>query len=223
MSRALVGWKLVAGAALTILLAGCAAQTHRPAVFSEPTSENSFIVIGNVLVESRYFEERPEVYRSNIEVAILGQIESGGKRKLTGYWTMTDPEGYFVLTDVPPGKYAIKGIRFTTNQGTLLTITNALRYAGSTYVIDRQETVIFDGSYFPIEPKGRVVNLGYNIFTLDQMSRSTGRVDHISVPRLVDRRLVTGEILSLGDVESYVIAQHPQSAWVEELQRSARR
>ncbi|MDZ7374031.1 MAG: hypothetical protein ONB23_08690 [candidate division KSB1 bacterium] len=214
-------WMAAVGAAL--LLVSCAGQTRRPLLFSEPTSDQSFIVIGNVLVESRYFEERPEVYRSNIEVAIVAQTEVGGKAKTTGYWTTTDEEGYFVLTDVPPGKYAIKGIRFTTNQGTLLTITNTLRYAGSTYVIDRQETVIFDASYFPVEARGRVVNLGYNLFTLDQMSRSTGRVDHVSLPRLVDRRLVTGETLNLGDVESYVMAKHPQSAWVEILKQSGRR
>jgi len=211
-------WVAPSAAVVALILAGCAAET-RLTGFTEPTSEQNFIVIGNVLVESRYFEERPEVYRSNIEVAIVGQTEVEGKKKLQGYWTTTDEEGYFSLTDVPPGKYALKGIRLTTNQGTLLTITNKLRYAGSTYVIDRKETVIFDAQYFPIEPRGRMVDLGYNVFTLDQMSRSTGRVDHISLPRLVNRKLITGEVLNLGPVAEYFIQKHPESAWVEVLKQ----
>ncbi|HFE52703.1 MAG TPA: hypothetical protein ENK07_04620 [Bacteroidetes bacterium] len=201
------------------LLLGCAG-TSKMNVFEEPVSDQTGIVIGNVLVESRYFEERPELYRANIDVAVIGEVTENGKKKIHGYWATTDDQGYFFLTNVPIGKYAIKGIRFSTNQGTLLTITNSLRYAGSTYVIDRKETIIFDGSYFPVEPKGRVINMGYNHFVIDQTTRSTGHVDHLQLPRLVNYQVITGEKLNLGPVEEYFIQKYPNSAWVQVLKQA---
>ena len=186
----------------------------------EPTTGDAFMVIGSVFLENNYFDDRAEVYMQGIEVAILAREEVGGKTKTKGYWTTTDENGYFMLADVPPGKYTLKGIRLTMSKGTFFTITNTLRYTGSTFVIQNKETVIFDGDYFGTQPKGRIVNLEYNHFAIDRTSEHSGHVNHLALPVIKDLKVVTGETLNLPPVEQYFIDKYPQSAWVPILKKS---
>jgi hypothetical protein len=204
---------------LAVLIA-CAAGIKG---LKEPTSENSLLVIGSVVFENNYFDDRAEVYQKGIEVAILARYEEDGKTKTKGYWTTSDENGYFFLSNVPKGQYALKGIRLAMGRGTLLTISNPLRYSGSVYVIQRGEHVIFDGDYFAYEPRGRIVNLEHNYFAIDQTSNRTFHVEHLAQAEVEDQKLVTGKILNLPPVEQYFIEKYPQSSWVPLLEKSMAR
>lgn len=185
----------------------------------EPTSENSVLVVGAVFVVNNYYNERFEIYRPSIEVAIMAKVSQDGKEQIKGYWTQTDENGYFALANVPPGQYALKGIRFTLSTGDLLTISNPLRFSGSTYMLQpsSKTIILFDGDYFAFEPKGRVVNMLTNRFTIDRATDRTRHVEHEAASEVPEFRSPTGQVLSFPKPPEYFTQKYPLSAWVAAL------
>lgn len=185
----------------------------------EPTSENSVLVVGAAFVVNNYYNERFEIYRPSIEVAIMAKVSQDGKEQIKGYWTQTDENGYFALANVPPGQYALKGIRFTLSTGDLLTISNPLRFSGSTYMLQpsSKTIILFDGDYFAFEPKGRVVNMLTNRFTIDRATDRTRHVEHEATSEVPEFRSPTGQVLSFPKPPEYFTQKYPQSAWVAAL------
>ncbi|MGQ9560646.1 MAG: hypothetical protein ACUVWA_09045 [Candidatus Oleimicrobiaceae bacterium] len=185
----------------------------------EPTSENSVLVVGAVFVVNNYYNERFEIYRPSIEVAIMAKVSQDGKEQIKGYWTQTDENGYFALANVPPGQYALKGIRFTLSTGDLLTISNPLRFSGSTYMLQpsSKTIILFDGDYFAFEPKGRVVNMLTNRFTIDRATDRTRHVEHEAASEVPEFRSPTGQVLSFPKPPEYFTQKYPQSGWVAAL------
>lgn len=211
--RAIPLWALVA---LAVLILHCG-TTYQGLV--EPTSDNTILVVGAAFVVNNYYNERFEIYRPSIEVAIMGKVTEGGKEKIKGYWTQTDENGYFVLCNVPPGRYALKGIRFTLSTGDLLTISNPLRFSGSTYMLQpsSKTIILFDGDYFAFEPKGRVVNMLTNRFIIDRATDRTRHVEHEQSAEVPEFRSPTGQVISFPKPPEYFVQKYPQSAWVPAL------
>lgn len=201
--------------ALLVFICGC---TESYKGFTEPTSENSMLVVGCVMVEDKGYTEKPEVYKENLRIAIYGLGEDGSE---IGVWARTDENGYFVLANLPRGEYAIKAIQLTVGAGQFLTIENRLGFSDDAYLITNREFFIFNGGYFPFEPVGRIQSLKHHIFTLDQSNRNILMVRNISLYRLNDYELHTGEVLNAEPVERYFIAKHPKSAWNKDLEESA--
>ncbi|MCR4438998.1 MAG: hypothetical protein QHJ34_14335 [bacterium] len=185
----------------------------------EPTSENSVLVVGAAFVVNNYYNERFEIYRPSIEVAIMGKVTQNGKEQIKGYWTQTDENGYFALANVPPGQYALKGIRFTLSTGDLLTISNPLRFSGSTYMLQpsSKTIILFDGDYFAFEPKGRVVNMLTNRFIIDRATDRTRHVEHEAASEVRELKSPTGQVWTFPKPPEYFIQKYPQSAWVPAL------
>ncbi|MBN1350410.1 hypothetical protein JXJ21_13430 [candidate division KSB1 bacterium] len=184
----------------------------------EPTSDDSFVVIGSVIFQNDYFVgDEVEVYKDGIDVAIVGEVEEDGKKKISGYWATTDKNGYFVLSDVPPGKYALQAIRLTVGVQRLITISSNLRYSGSEYTIQMRENVIFEAEYFGVEPKGRVVNLKHHVFGADHSTAVNRQILHHESAKIENAKLIDGSILKRGPVEEYFIKTYPKSAWVPVL------
>ncbi len=200
---------------LIVFIFGCA-ESYKG--FTEPTSENSMLVVGCVMVEDKGYTEKPEVYKENLRIAIYGLGEDGTE---IGVWARTDENGYFVLANLPKGEYAIKAIQLTVGAGQLLTIENRLGFSDDPYIITNREFFIFNGGYFPFEPVSRIQSLKHHIFTLDQSNRNILMVRNISLYRLNDYELHTGEVLNAEPVERYFIAKHPKSAWNKDLEESA--
>lgn len=202
----------ITGIGLFFVLLNCAG---RITTLTEPTSDDGFVLIGSVIFQNNYFiSDEAEVYRHGIDVAIVGEIEEGGKKKITGHWASTDKNGYFVLSNVPPGKYAIKAVRLTMGVQSLVTVSNTLRYSGSDFTIQTSENVIFEANYFGIKPKGRVVNLKHHIFMVDHSTKSNRQVVHYENDTITEAKLLDGKVLKCGPVEEYFIEKYPTSAWV---------
>lgn len=200
---------------LFALMAGCAGGL---AGFKEPTSDDTMIVVGRVIIEDNYYSQETGVYKDGIEVAILGNTEDG---KTVGMWTTTDADGYFAIADVPKGEYVLKGVRTLIGRGSQITITNRLRLSSDQYVVTSRPTIIFNGQYFPYEATGRVVSLQHNIFQLDRMSAQTNQVNYKVKHSLQNVELVNGETLNDGPVEKHFIEKYPDSAWRAALEASA--
>ena len=197
-------------------LMGCAGTASHG--FKEPTSEETMLVVGAVILEDNYYTEEVAVYKKSIEVAVMGKSEAGEK---LAFWTTTDENGYFAIADVPKGEYALKAIRILIGRGSFVTIENRLRVSSDVYMLSSKQTVIFRGEYFPFEPKERVVSLQHSHFVLDRMSQSTRRVNYLAKSRLQDLKLVSGETYSAGPVEEYFVQKYSESAWVPHLKKAA--
>ena len=57
------------------------------------------------------YQDNFATIRENIEIAIIGSVIQDGEIKTLGFWATTDEDGYFGVTNVPQGDYAIKGFR----------------------------------------------------------------------------------------------------------------
>lgn len=187
--------------------------------FKEPTSDNTMLVVGRVIVEDNKFTSKIGVCREKIKVAILGMIENGER---IGLWTNTDENGYFALADLPKGEYALKGIKVIFETGEMAIIVNPLRYPNSTYEFSNNEFFVFDGKYFPFVPCGRIINLKHNIFRLSAPDISSYPVEHTCEHELKNYKLINGEIINAEPVESYFLQKYPQSEWKKHLQESSK-
>ena len=207
--------KLILVLTLSVLAAGCTG-TYKG--FTEPTSKNTMLVVGRVIVEDKGYTERPAVYKDALRVAIYGVGTDGEEY---GEWVTTDENGYYALANMPMGEYVIKAIRLTVGAGQLLTIENRLNFSDDPYLITNREFFIFDGGYFPFEPVGRIQSLKHHIFTLDQSNKNILMVRNVALYVLKDYELHNGEVLNDGPVEEYFIKKYPNSAWKEDLEESA--
>ena len=186
----------------------------------EPESDTSVLAIGGIILENLGYNERFEVYIDEIEVALLGKVIDNGKEKTLGLWTKTDESGYFCFSNLQPGKYALKGIRFILTSGELLTISNTLDFTGSNFLLQRPENnlIIFDGTHFAHELDGRIINLGINYFAIDRQSPFNRRVRHEEKDEFLDFTSHNGVSMQFQRPEKHYIEKYPTSAWVPLLQ-----
>jgi hypothetical protein len=211
----MISKKMLIFTIIMLLISGC---THSFKGFTEPTSENTMLVVGRVIVEDKGYTEKPEVYKENLRIAIYGLCEDGSEQ---GIWARTDENGYFALSNVPKGEYVIKAVQLTVGAGKLLTIESRLGFADEPYLITNREFFVFEGGYFPFEPVGRIQSCKHHIFTLDQSNQNILQVRNMTLFRLDNYKLHTGEILNAGPVERYFINKYPNSAWNKYLEESA--
>jgi len=191
-----------------------------PPTIEEPNSEDSFLVIGSVVVEDDFYTNNSGVYIKNVEVAILAEIEENGQTLTRGFWTKTDDNGYFYLANVPPGKYALTGVRVFLDTQRWLTISNPLNSSNDNFEINPNDHISFTGNYFDIQPEGRVVNLQNNYFSIDTQSRGYGDVKYIRRNEIRGMRLINGLNLDLIPVEKYFIRQFSGSSWADIIRES---
>ena len=186
----------------------------------EPESDTSVLAIGGIILENLGYNERFEIYIDEIEVALLGKVIDNGKEKTLGLWTKTDESGYFCFSNLQPGKYALKGIRFILTSGELLTISNTLDFTGSNFLLQRPENnlIIFDGTHFAHELDGRIINLGINYFAIDRQSPFNRRVRHEEKDEFLDFTSHNGVSMQFPRSEKHYIEKYPTSAWVPLLQ-----
>jgi hypothetical protein len=160
------------------------------------------------------------VLKKDIEVAILAEIEENGAPKTTGYWTKTDENGYFYLLNVPPGKYALTGVRLFLPDQKPLIIANPLTDENSIYQIKPEDHIGFIGNYFDILPRGKVVNLQTNYFSVDAESRVYYDVKYLRRKAFSGLRLVDGTQLDLMPADKYFLNQFAGSGWIEILRQN---
>ena len=188
----------------------------------EPENENSVLIIGSAFLENNYYNEQFELYKDAIEVAVMGQIEENDETKVTGLWAETDENGYFCISNVPPGRYIIKGIRVILSTGELLTITNPRDLESSNFILQMpdRDMIIFDGSYFGEENFGQVVNLGINQFTIDKATGRSRRVHNSAAVTMENVKSPSGDIINFINATDYFAEQYPQSGWVQYLTKT---
>jgi len=187
--------------------------------YAEPTSDESMLIVGRIIIEDNQFTGRYDVIKYGTEVAILGKPE--GSTKVTGLWTMTDKDGYFALANVPKGEYALKGIRATLSNGMRVTLSNPLIKGVNYFRFNPTENILIDGDYFPFHPVGRVLSLQHNLFRLNP-KKSMFSLEYDTKQILKNVKLVDGSTANDATVEEYFIAKHPDTVWRSDLLASSK-
>lgn len=185
-----------------------------------PADENSFLVVGSIVVEDDFFTSLSGVHLKDIEVAILAEITEDGNPKTTGFWTKTDENGYFHLMNVPPGKYALTGLRLILSDQSVLVISNPCTAETDVFKIAFNDHIGFIGNYFDIFPNNRVVNLQANYFSLDADSRTYYDVKYFRRNAITGLRMVNGTRLVQISPVRYFMNQFAASAWADLLRES---
>ncbi len=105
---------------LMFLFTSCAATGRY--VLEEPQPEKSLLV-GAVLIENEGVGDLYEARKSNILVKIVGKYEEEGEEVTEVYRTRTDNNGYYMVQNVPPGSYVVKGLEtfLVPNEKTIVT------------------------------------------------------------------------------------------------------
>jgi len=181
--------------------------------FNEPSSNDTMLVVGRIMLEIGT-TLTAGIYDGEMSVAVVGQDEKG---KTIGFWTKTDPEGYYAFADVPRGKYMVKTIKAMVRDVGLVTITSRLTGGNNYYYFSKEEFVPLTGDYFPYEAAGRVLDLRHLVIRLEDPDLAKIPVQSSSFVRLSDYRTVTGEIIKAAPVPQHFVDQYPESAWKSDL------
>ncbi len=202
---------------LLIFVISCAQTTK---FIEAPVDENSFLVIGSVVVEDDFYTSLSGVHLKDIEVAILAETDQEGTPKTTGYWTKTDDNGYFYLMNVPSGKYTLTGVRMFLSDQSVMVINNPCTSESDVFKISPSDHIGFIGNYFDIIPQNRVVNLQANYFSIDADSHIYYDVKYFRRNAITGLRLVNGTKLMQISPVRYFINQFAGSTWADLLRES---
>jgi hypothetical protein len=182
-------------------------------VLEEPQTNKS-MVIGAILVENIGLEDVYEAKKANIVVTIVGKSIEAGKESTEGYRVKTNPDGYYMIPNVPPGSYVIKGIELDLGYETHLIIGS---YWDSNLQIYRPEQFMIDQivKVWPAMSNDRIINLNIRYFKIDAAQRiaydTFKRIDSASVSLPQIRHTMPNPI-------DYFKVQYPASNWFQEAQ-----
>lgn len=183
-----------------------------------PPEEGKNFLMGSMLVENIGSNDRYTHFVKDIEVAILGFYDEGGKEKVFAKWVVTDTAGYFFIPNVPDGNYVIKGFRVDIETA-FITIANDFRSGVSNYRRSSQNIAFAaSGDHFENLSKNRVVNLKHNRFTLHE----GGEVRHGRHDVVTNHKTVDGAIIERPFIHEYFLEKYPDSGWDQILRDDLR-
>jgi len=157
---------LLLSAALMILL-GCG--TTQKMVFQEPEAGKSLLV-GAVLVENDGIDDLYESKTANITVVIVNKFIQEGKEGSKGYRIKTDKNGYFMIPNVAPGSFVLKGIEVDLGFTERFIISSM--WEGNRQIFFAGANMIdYNVRIWPPERNEKIIDLGINYFKLDNAGR----------------------------------------------------
>ncbi len=199
-------------ALIALLFVSCSVSKIVRLPSSELTQpqEGRMLLIGAVITEGMSaFMKQP----LPAEVCITAEIEENGRVIRKSFTVFTDENRYFVLENMPQGKYAIVGVR--NSSGTSL-IWNNMRIPNEQWV-SMSSSVLppFQGNIWPWEPIGQVYNFGYNIWVHTYF----GEVEYYNLPVLDGESFGTRRSYTRPCIGEYFIRKYPDSGWVPMLKQ----
>jgi len=197
-------------AALSFLLLSCASMTTtREFVLEEPQPGMS-AVVGAIIVENDGVDGYYQSVTRNIGVYIAGKSTQDGEEQTEAYKVYTDENGYFMLQNVPPGSYELKGIEFILGVGQEIRVS--LDWEGGRkyyHIIEGEMNYMIRN--WPDEVNETIINKGINYFLVDRIVRLRGMNTFDSLD---------GQTLNLPDETynmpappEYFSEKYPDSGW----------
>ncbi|MDZ7376629.1 MAG: hypothetical protein ONB13_08405 [candidate division KSB1 bacterium] len=198
---------LLLSAALMILLA---CGTTQKLVFQEPEAGKSLLV-GAVLVENDGIDDLYESKTANITVVIVSKFSQEGKEESKGYRIKTDKDGYFMIPNIQPGSFVLKGIEVDLGFNERYIISSM--WEGNRQIFFTGANMIdYNVRIWPPENNEKVINLGINYFKID----NAGRILYDNFKSL------NNNVLGLKDKRhtmpspvNYYLTKYPESKWFQ--------
>ncbi len=194
---------------LTTFFLECA-STKSSLIPQKPEPGKS-LVVGAILVENDGIDDLYQSKTSNIVVVLVGKSLLNGEEEIQGYRTKTDKNGYFLLQNVPPGSYILKGIEADVSYTNHYLISS--RWEGNRqHYIYENKMIDYNVRNWPEGNDSRVINLGINYFKLD----NAGRIYYDNFKAL------NNSLLSIKDVfynmpapDVYYNEKYPELEWFD--------
>jgi len=143
--------------------------TTQKIVFQEPEPDKSLLV-GAVLVENDGIDDLYESRTSNITVVIVHQFSYEGKQQSKGYRIKTDKDGYFMIPNVPPGSFVLKGIEVDLGFNNRYIISSMWEGNRQIYY-DDGKMIDYNVRVWPPEHTQKIVDMGIDYFKIDRAGR----------------------------------------------------
>lgn len=154
---------------LLVLMSCAGTQMSRQFVLEDPQPGMS-AVVGAVLIENMGLDDYYRPIKRYINVVIVGRSTVNGEEKTQGYRIYTDENGYFMLQNVPPGSYVVKGCEFTIGISTTMRITAEWEANRRVDRISDQELNYIVRSW-PTESDAKVINKDIHYYLVDRTPR----------------------------------------------------
>ena len=197
-------FSIIAGLFVLFQMHGCA--TGSQIIMEEPQPEKSLLV-GAILLENNGVEDVFESKTANIRVVVVGKSSIDGREE--GYRVKTDENGYFMIPNVPPGAYIIKGIEVDLGYETRLLLTS--RWEGNIQLYYPIDTIIdYTVRLWPESTDEKIINLQINYFSIDQAFRAIHRrFENLNNTSL----LLMDKSYTMENPETYFKIRYPHSNW----------
>jgi len=195
---------------VALVFTNCAGtQMSREFVLEEPQPGMS-VVVGAVLIENMGLDDYYRPIKKYINVVVVGRTNVNGEEKTQGYRIYTDENGYFMLQNVPPGSYIVKGCEFTIGISTTMRITAEWEANRRVDRITDQELNYIVRSW-PPESDSKVINKDIHYYLIDR----TPRLAASNVfPALNDQSLSLQEYsYTMPSPVDYFKKKYPDSGW----------
>ena len=176
----------------------------------EKAEQGKSILVGAILIENDGLDEIYQSITENITVVIAGKSIAGEEE---GYRLKTDENGYFILQNVPPGSYVLKGFEVDIAFGRRMLINS--RCDGNTQIYYPAETIIdYTVRVWPESMETKVLDMEINYFKVDQALRIATR-KYKRMNNLAG--VISGSQYTMANPLDYFRTKFPQSDWFESL------
>jgi hypothetical protein len=204
---------------LTLLVATSCGST----VETIPLQPLAGRAVGTVLVMGCVIVE-PATDGTSLEV-ILGFQDTerpGAPQRII--CTRTDAQGYFLLPNLPKGRYAVRGVRAGTPEEPFL-LWNDMTEADNPWLRrDADRLPSLKRGIWPWDPREGVFDLGYLVFQVRPREGAEGwQVTFQNHPALSDATFLSGHTYTRPPLPRYFLEKYPESEWAPVLRRLAGR
>lgn len=191
-----------------LLLLNCA--TTKTITLHEQQAGKSLLV-GAVLVENDGLEDVYEAKTSNITVVIVGKSLENGKEVTKAYRVKTNPDGYYMVQNVPPGAYVIKGIEVDLGYETHMIISS--RWDGNTQSY-YPESLMIDSNVrvWPPASDQKIIDMQIRYFKID----AAQRIAYDNIKSLKDAVLsIRDNRYTMPNPFNYFRTKYPDWSWFQ--------
>jgi hypothetical protein len=191
------------------LILNCAASNKFSAEMPQPGKS---LLVGAILVENDGLEDLYEAKTANIAVVIVGKSEENRKESTKGYRVKTNADGYYMIQNVPPGAYVIKGIEVDLGYETRMIISS--RWEGNTqYYYPGEMMIDHNVRVWPQSSDQRIINLQIRYFKID----ASQVIQYQDIKSLTNAKLsIPDNTYNMADPATYFRNKFPAWGWFQE-------